>query len=444
MDANVPTGSGGRPNQSDERLPTELIAFAVRKEAHSKELAKRFNAQMPPVVWAYFEAAAQGNWPEAARLGEELRHLSFPPGLPKPDPIVTSQVWSAVMEIFMAFAQFAIGDPKYAFRFGQDIIRSIPSGSIFFGGTDAGRGLVTALCRSHETGDPFFTLTQNALGDRPYLLYLREIYGRSIFIPSDEDLQQARDEYQRDLERREREHELVPGERVERVDGKIQCTTVIAGWAVNSALARLIFDRNPDRQFFVEESFHLEWMYPHLVPHGLVMAICRQPLVTLPPELVEQDRKYWSDQIAEMLGDWLRLETPVSEVCAFAEKVFLRKDLGGFTGDPKYVASEPACHAFSKLRTAIAGLYGWRMRNDSDPAAQRRMAEAADFACRQAFVLSPRSPEAAIRCMGHYLSENRPAEALLVVETASRLAPENNQLQSWLQSLARKVRNEQA
>jgi len=441
MDANVPAGSDGRPNQLAERLPTELISFAVRKEAHSKELANRFNAHLPPIVWAYFAAATQGNWPEVARLGEQLRHLSLPSGLPKPDPIVTSQVWSAIMEIFMAFAQFAMGEPIYALRFGQDIIRSIPPGSIYFGGTDAGRGLVTALCRSHETGDPFFTLTQSALVDRPYLLYLREIYGRSISIPSDEDLQHAWDDYHLDLERREKQRQLNPGETVERVDGKIRCTTQIALWAVNSALARLIFDRNPDRQFFVEQSFPLEWMYPHLVPHDLIMAVSRQPLLTLPPERVEQDRKFWSDRFGQMLGDWLRLETPVTEVCAFAEKVFLRKDLDGFTGDPKYVASQPACHAFSKLRTAIAALYDWRKRKDPDPAARRRMAEAADFAARQAFALSPRSPEAAFRCVGYYLGENRQADALLVAETASRLAPENVQLQSLAQSLARNVRN---
>src|SRR5208283_3182831 len=122
------------------------------------------------------------------------------------------QVWAGVMETYMAFAQFALGEPKYAFAFGRGIIQSIPPGSIYFGGTDAGRGLVTALCRSHETGEPFFTLTQNVLVDRwSYLRYVREIYGRAIFIPSDEDVQQATEEYQRDLDRRKKENKLLPG-----------------------------------------------------------------------------------------------------------------------------------------------------------------------------------------------------------------------------------------
>jgi hypothetical protein len=436
MNANVPAESGARPDQPTARLPTELTSFAARREARARELAAQFNAQLPPVIWAFFNAAKQGDWPEVARLGEELRHLPLPPGTPKPDLAVTSQVWSAVMEIYMALAQFALGEPKYALAFGRDIIQSIPPGSVYFGGTDPGRSLVTVLCRSHETGDPFFTLTQNALVSPPYLRYLREIYGGSLFIPSEDDLQHAWDEYHCDLERRAKANQLRPGEIVETVDDKTQVTNQLAVMSVNGALARLIFDQNPTREFFVEESFPLEWMYPHLVPHGLILAICRQPLPILLPEQVEQDRQFWSDRLGQMLGDWLRPETPISEVCAFAEKVYLLKDLAGFTGDPRYVASEPACQAFSKLRSSIAGVYAWRARGDIDPVGHRRMAEAADFAFRQAFALDPRSPEAVFRCVSYCMGEHRPADALLVAETASKLAPENSQLQSLAQNLA--------
>ena len=131
----------------------------------------------------------------------------------------------------------------------------------------------------------------------------------------------------------------------------------------------------------------------------------------------------------QTLGDWLRPGTPLSEVCAFAEKVFLRQDRAGFAGDPKYVASAPACQNFSKLRSSIAGLYSWRARNDPDPAGQRRMAEAADFAFRQAFALDPRSPGAVFGLAQHLLGEHRPADALLVAETASKMAPGNSQVQ---------------
>jgi hypothetical protein len=59
------------------------------------------------------------------------------------------------------------------------------------------------------------------------------------------------------------------------------------------------------------------------------MAISREPLPAIPPAQVEKDRRFWSERLGQMLGDWLKPETSVKEVCAFAERVFLRKDLAG-------------------------------------------------------------------------------------------------------------------
>ena len=64
--------------------------------------------------------------------------------------------------LMACFVVFPPGD-KYAIAFGNDIIQSIPDGSIYFGGTDPGRFVVTALMESHADGKPFFTLSQNPL-----------------------------------------------------------------------------------------------------------------------------------------------------------------------------------------------------------------------------------------------------------------------------------------
>ncbi|HOX04467.1 MAG TPA: hypothetical protein P5555_19690 [Candidatus Paceibacterota bacterium] len=55
------------------------------------------------------------------------------------------------------------------------------------------------------------------------------------------------------------------------------------GIGINALLARKLFDANPGREFYIEESFPLDWMYPHLSPHGLIMKIHRQPLPPSPP-----------------------------------------------------------------------------------------------------------------------------------------------------------------
>ena len=57
--------------------------------------------------------------------------------------------WEAVNEVWGAFDCLASDEVKdnYFATLGQDIIKSIPVGSIYFGGNDAGRWTVTAACR---------------------------------------------------------------------------------------------------------------------------------------------------------------------------------------------------------------------------------------------------------------------------------------------------------
>jgi hypothetical protein len=402
------------------QIPAELIAFAVRREARAKELANRLNAELPPTVWEYFAAATRGDWPGVERLGNELRNI--PAGSPKPDAAVISQVWPAIMEIWMAFAHFTLGEPRYAFSFGREIIASIPNGSIYFGGTYAGRGLVTALCRCQEEGDPFFTIAQDSLLEPRYLRYLREIYGQQIFIPSDDDLQLARGEHQRDFEHRKKEGILRPGEAPD---------NILAVWAMTAVLVKLIFDRNPTRQFFMEKSLPIEWMRPHLAPHGLILSVHREPFAVLTSDVVEKDFMFWNAKLLQMVGGWLRKGTPIGEVCEFAEQVHLRKNLVGFAGDPRFVTNDPTREMFCKLRLSIAELYKWRATHFSDPARRDYIDQAADFAFRQAFALNPCSAACAFQCVQHYLENNRLTEALLVARSAGKLAPENGQLQ-WL------------
>jgi len=215
-----------------------------------------------------------------------------------------------VLEICLAYNHVVNCDPKYTELLANGIINSIPAGSIYFGGTDPGRGVPTAFCKSHADADPFFTLTQNALADSTYLDYLRAMYGARIYTPTAEDSQRCREEYMADAERRSQEHKLRPGENVKRVNEKVEVSGQIAVMNINGLLTKVIFDHNPDREFYIEESFPLDWMYPYLEPHGLIMKINRQPLAQLPEDVIARDHEYWQKLVAGMLGDWLTERHP--------------------------------------------------------------------------------------------------------------------------------------
>src|ERR1017187_8229745 len=181
-------------------------------------------------------------------------------------------------KICLAYARVVTGEPRYTALMSDGIINAIPAGSIYFGGTDPGRGVPTAFGKTHADGDPFFTLTQNALADGTYLEYLRAMYGEKIYTPTAEDSQHCFQEYMTDAQRRLADHKLKPGEDVKMVDGRVQVSGQVAVMSINALITKLIFDHNPDREFYIEESFPLEWMYPYLEPHGLIFKLNRQPL----------------------------------------------------------------------------------------------------------------------------------------------------------------------
>jgi len=208
---------------------------------------------------------------------------------------------------------------------------------------------------------------------------------------------------------------------------------------INGLLAKIVFDKNPDRDFYVEESFPLDWMYPYLEPHGLIFKINRQPLTELSNDIVTQDHDYWSGVVRPMIGDWLTDDTTVEQVAAFVKKTFAQQDFSGFTGDKVFIQNEYSNKTFSKLRSAIAGLYAWRIYHAVGDQDKKRMAVAADFAFRQAWALCPNSPEAVFRYVNFLLQQNRISDAILVVEATAQMpsmqGQEGDQVRATVQQL---------
>jgi len=265
---------------------------------------------------------------------------------------------------------------------------------------------------------------------------------REIYTPSLEDQQRCTQEYMADVARRTQLNQLRPGEEVKIVNGTIQVMGQVAVMGINGLLTKVIFDRNPQREFFVEESFPLDWMYPHLTPHGVIMKLNRQPLTGLPEELLARDHEFWRQYSNRLTGDFIGYDTSVKEVTQWIERRYLRYDFEGFTGNRKFIHDIDAQKSFSKLRTALAGLYAWRLLPQC-PADFRpktavefqALAREANFAFLQALAFSPWSPEAVLRYENFLLQFNRLDDALLVAETCLKLDPYNGQVRGLAESL---------
>ena len=398
----------------------QLKAFVAQKKAQA-----RAGTNDVSVFQTFYAAADRGDWLAVSNAFMDFRNHAGQyehSAKTRIDERLRGPAWQTVLEIWGAFDAFGEGDEKYSALFGNDIIESIPPGSIYFGGTDAGRFIVTALQKSHVKADPFFTLTQNALADGGHLDYLRGMYGDRIYVPTTNDSQKCFQDYVEDAQKRLQNHELKPGEDVRTgPDGKIQVSGQVAVMEINGLMVKIIFDKNPGREFFIEESFPFDWMHPFLEPHGLIMKINRQPLVTLSADVVQRDHDYWSKLIAPMIGDWLQDDTSVEAVAAFAQKTFGKQDFSGFKGDPRFIQNAYSHRIFSKLRSSHAGLYAWRLDQAAGEEEKARLTRAADFAFRQAWALCPYSTEAVFRYMNFLLKQKRIPDALLVAETAAEM-----------------------
>jgi hypothetical protein len=294
---------------------------------------------------------------------------------------------------------------------------------------------------------------------------------REILTATEEDSQKAFQEYLADAQRRLQLKQLKPGEDVRIIDNRVQVSGQVAVMAINGLLTKVIFDKNPNNEFYVEESFPLDWMYEHLTPFGIIMKINRQKLPELTDDIVQRDHEFWSQYLTRMIGNWITYDTTVSNICEFAEKTYIRRDYKDFKGDRKFIRDSDGQKAFSKLRSSIAGVYAWRLQNamgklqqlqaeiikpGNTPevqqqllatqarlqAEQARMLKEAEFAFKQAYALCPYSPEAIFRYINLLAMFGRLDDALLMVNTSMKLDPFNGTLETLRNDLLRYKRGQ--
>ncbi len=263
--------------------------------------------------------------------------------------------------------------------------------AIFFGGTDPGRFVPTYMIYSAKVRPDVFLITQNALADHTYLNAMRDLYGDRIWMPTPKDNSIAFSRYVREIESGKRRDQG----QISFVGGRVQVTGALAVMEINSMLTEQIFRKNIDRHpFYVEESYAIPWMYPHLSPHGLILEIERERS-ELTPRRIADDMDFW---------DW-----------------YGRRLLA----NPRYHRDLPARKAFSKLRGAIGGLY-----------AARGQFGLAERAYRESRLLYPYSPEMLFRLVQEVLLPYRRFEdSIDLLEGLQRADPLNDRIPAILEHI---------
>jgi len=295
--------------------------------------------------------------------------------------------------------------------------------AIFFGGTDPGRFVPTYMIYCPQVRPDVYLITQNALADNTYMAVMRDLYGDQIWIPSQLDSNRAFQEYVQGVKSGRISS---AGANLDTDGNRVQVQGVQGVMQINGILCRQIFNHNqfvteektdestrqsgaavvpfdpvgPDgklrrRNFYVEESYVIAWMYPYLTPHGLIMKINNKP-TPITPELMKKDHDFWGWYVNRLVND------------------------------KKFIRDIAARKSFCKLRTALAGLYG----------ARGHMAEA-EYAFKQAIQLYPLSPEAVFRLADLYMRTERYEEARKVLVDFGKEDVYNDRVEPALKNIDR-------
>jgi len=323
----------------------------------------------------------------------------------------------AMISVGTALYTFVVCLPKssqrghwFGWMYGHDMLADLPKDSFVFGGTDPGRFVPTYMVfgESFEKTkrDPQFDrrdlyiVTQNALADTFYNRYIRSHYtaerptefswfekllGRDKTYPEERLTFPHREEIMALFEDLMRKYQQSPT-----TTPNPQTDPV----SLNSAVAEWIFLKNRDkkdgspRQFFVEESFPMQWSYPYAIPHGLCYEINHDKMEALPPGTAEKDLAWWDDYIRKL------------------------EAVPGFRND------DLAQHSFAKLRNTGGNIYSFRNMND-----------AAERAYKQALYLWPGNTETTSNLVNLYTKMGRFKDARDLVAGYLPLDPNSKVLQ---------------
>jgi tetratricopeptide (TPR) repeat protein len=354
-------------------------------------------------------------------------------------PIAVVVLALPIVSVVMNWADNEERGHDFGYQFGYRMFKpgggypEMEKGAILFGGTDAGRFVPTymiyvesqvapraktQLAKYPESGTfdrrDVYILTQNALAERTYLHSARDHYGsgrpdpknpetlqdrsgwqgaffdfawrglgreaayprEAIWVPGENEFQMALQQYLDELRIRPR----LPGEDVRVEGGRVSVQGLASIMAVNGYVIREIFDHNKDQHaFYIEESYTIPWLYPYLEPYGIILKINRDPLAQITPEMIARDRAYW-DALFESLHD-----------------------------DPRFNRDDVAEKTFSKLRSAIGGLYAFR-----------QMVPEAEYAYKQAIALCPDGPDGNFHLAQLYVEAGRFDDGVAVLEEYQR------------------------
>ena len=278
--------------------PTPLSGFAsanISQAAHLRNermlaASQKRDIPVPRDFRRLMDAAMHTNWPAVsnayARVWPRSHQYESNRRL---DPRITTELWNPVHETYWIAYYFAEG---WSARLAQDyvsaLLENLPENSLVFAGTDTSRFVAAPLAENGLRPDLFF-ISLNALADSLYMDYVEDVYGNRLWIPNPDQRLAA---FKRLIDEVKTGRYATP---FIKADGSAIPVVGVEGIGeINAVLVEDIHQHNQSaHRVFFDEGYSHPRLRPRLKPHGLLLELCPEPIVSISPEEVADDMAYW-------------------------------------------------------------------------------------------------------------------------------------------------------
>jgi hypothetical protein len=289
----------------------KVTQFGRKRRELVHTIARRSQKEIPAEVEKFFDAVESGNWLDITNQWRELAVHSSQYEFSTNHWEQMDPFWPSVLDAYGVAEQAHLWPAQKLLDYGNAVMGSLRPGMVYVGGTDNGRWVPELLNETSE-GEQHIIVTQNALADGRYLDFVNDLYSDRMSPLTQDDSKRAFEAYVNDAQKRlehdqqfpDEPKQVLSGEDIQVVDGKVVVKGQVAVMAINGRLLQMLMQKNPDMSFAIEQSYPFRDTYADALPLGPLMELnARNDQNTFTAERATESLDYWRNAAQQIFSD---------------------------------------------------------------------------------------------------------------------------------------------
>src|SRR5262245_19123190 len=296
---------------AEEVVAGKVNQFGRNRREIVRAIGRRLNKDVPSEVEKFFEAIESGQWEDIDAQWRVLATHSAQYEYSTNHWEHLDPFWPAVLDAYGVAEQAHLWPAQKLLDYGNAVLGSLRPGMVYVGGTDSGRW-IPELLNETSGGEPHIIVTQNAFADSRYLDFVNDLYSDRMSTLTQDESKRAFEAYVNDAQKRlehdqqfpDEPKQILPGEDIQVVDGKVVVKGQVAVMAINGRLLQMLMQKNPDMSFAIEQSYPFRDTYADALPLGPLMELnARNDQNTFTAERAIESLDYWRNAAQQIFSD---------------------------------------------------------------------------------------------------------------------------------------------